>query len=408
VNTEILVGERLRHSYGRGTVLDVERIALRSGELLAVLGPNGAGKSTLLRFLAMLEKPSSGRIAFHGRTGTAAEQALRAASAAVFQRPHFWRGKVSYNVGLGLSFRRVPVPETKARVKRICQLLEIDHLLQAEIETLSGGQAQRVALARALVLQPEVLFLDEPTASLDTAARADLREDLERVARQRAGSVLLITHDRNEAFTLADRIAVLVDGRLAQLGTPTELYENPADPYIARVTGAELSLRGRVLRADGRTLLVDVGGTQLSTVGDAGEGVMVKIAYRPEDLVLASPELAIGEISTRNLFFATVRERRDIGGLVRLRLFGPPEVVALVTRSAAEELDLRPEARVSVRIKATALHTYPAGERDGDLGQTGMDAEPDAEPDAAAPIESAEPEPPAPAEIVGDRSGPAG
>jgi molybdopterin-binding protein len=397
VNTEILVGERLRHSYGRGTVLDVERISLHAGELLAVLGPNGAGKSTLLRLLAMLEKPSSGRVMFHGRTGKPAEQALRAASAAVFQRPHFWRGKVGYNVGLGLNFRRVPEPETTARVARICQLLEIDHLLEADIETLSGGQAQRVALARALVLQPEVLFLDEPTASLDTAAKADLREDLERVARQRAGSVLLITHDRNEAFTLANRIAVLVDGRLAQLGTPTELYENPADPYIARVTGAELSLRGRVLRADGRTLLVDVGGTHLFTVGDAGEGVMVKIAYRPEDLVLASPELAIGEISTRNLFFATVRERRDVGGLVRLRLFGPPEVVALVTRSAAEELDLHQDTRVSVRIKATALHTYPVGEREGEFGQAGPEAD-----HGPAPVESLEPEHTAPAEIVGD------
>ena len=386
MDTEVLVGERIRHSYGGETVLDVQRISLHAGELLAVLGPNGAGKSTLLRVLAMLEKPTSGRVAFHGRTGKRAEQALRAASAAVFQRPHFWRGKVGYNVGLGLSFRRVSVPETKARVARICQLLQIDHLLDADIHTLSGGQAQRVCLARALVLQPEILFLDEPTANLDSAARADLREDLERVARQRAGSVLLITHNRNEAFTLADRIAVLVDGRLAQLGTATELYENPADPYIARVTGAELSLRGRVLRADGRMLLVDVGGTQLFTVGEAGEGVMVKIAYRPEDLIIAAPDLTIGEISTRNLFFATIRERRDIGGLVRLRVFGPPEMGALVTRSAAEELDLRPGVRVSVRIKATALHTYAAGESEGTLEQSRLEADPEETPvDSSGP-----------------------
>jgi molybdopterin-binding protein len=404
VDTELLVGERIRHSYGGKTVLDLERIALRPGELLAVLGPNGAGKSTLLRVLAMLEEPTSGRVTFHGRSGKPAEQGLRAKSAAVFQRPHFWRGKVSYNVGLGLSFRRVPVPDAKARVTRICELLKIDHLLNADIDTLSGGEAQRVALARALVLRPEILFLDEPTANLDTAARAGFRQDLERVARQRAGSVLLITHDRNEAFTLADRIAVLVDGRLAQLGTATELYENPVDPYIAKVTGAELSLRGRVLRAEGRTLLVDVDGTQLSTVGHAGEGAMVKVAYRPEDLILSSPDLAIGEISTRNLFFATVRERRDIGGLVRLRLVGPPEVVAVVTRSAAEELDLHPSARVSVRIKATALHTYPAGEREGGFESS----EPEADREAASGVtatESGEPERRQPAEVVGDPPG---
>ncbi len=361
MTTELLVGERLRHSYDGKTVLDVERVALCAGEVLAVLGPNGAGKSTLLRVLAMLEQPTSGRVLYHGRSGKQAEKKLRRASSAVFQRPYFWSERVAYNLGLGLRFRGVSVPESKARVARICQLLDISHLLNAELHTLSGGQAQRVALARALVVQPEILFLDEPTANLDTAARADLREDLERVARQRAGSVLLITHDRNEAFTLADRIAVMVEGRIVQVGTAAELYENPADPYIARVTGAELSLRGHVLRSEGRALVVDVEGIQLAAVGDAGEGASVKIAYRPEDLILAKPDLAIAELSTRNLFFGTIRERRDIGGLVRLRLEGPPDMVALVTRSAAEQLELGAGTRVSVRVKATALHAYPAG-----------------------------------------------
>ena len=381
MSIELLVGERLRHSYGGKTVLDVERVALCAGEVLAVLGPNGAGKSTLLRVLAMLEKPTSGRVLYHGRVGKEAEKALRRASAAVFQRPYFWSERVSYNLGLGLRFRGVSVPEAKARVARICQLLDITHLLSAELHTLSGGQAQRVALARALVLQPEILFLDEPTANLDTAARADLREDLERVARQRAGSVLLITHNRNEAFTLADRIAVMVTGRIVQLGTAAELYENPADPYIARVTGAELSLRGSVLRSDGRALIVDVEGTRLAAVGDAGEGAVVKIAYRPEDLILAKPDLTTEELSTRNLFFATISERRDIGGLVRLRLAGPPEMVALVTRSSAGQLELEPGARVSVRVKATALHAYPAG-------RGPEDSEPAADSTAESALES--------------------
>ncbi len=374
----ILAAERLRKEYGGRTVLDVDKLDLRRGELLAALGPNGAGKSTLLRLLAMLEKPTRGVVRYQGRSGRAAERALRRESAAVFQRPHFWREPVAYNVGVGLRLRGVPAAEANRRVDRICQLLGIGHLLKTNVFSLSGGETQRVAIARALVLQPQILFLDEPTASLDTGARSELRDDLERVARQRAGSVFLITHDRAEAFYLADRIAVLEEGRIVQIGTPTELYENPADPYIARVTGAELTLRGRVERVDGRTLTVNIGNTRLLAVGDAGEGTTVKIAYRPEDLILSHPEASAGELSTRNHFFATILERRDLGGLVRLRLVAPTELVAVVTKSAADQLGLVAGARVSVRVKATALHAFPAGrgsELDPPEGATRPDPE---------------------------------
>ncbi|MFQ5690430.1 MAG: ABC transporter ATP-binding protein [Gemmatimonadota bacterium] len=356
---EILVAERLKVLYGAKVVLDLERVALREGELLAILGPNGAGKSTLLRVLAMLEKPTSGRIRYRGRSGRSAERTLREKSAAVFQRPHLWRDTVAYNVGLGLRLRGAPQGEVLARVRRVCEQLEILELLQQDVQLLSGGQAQRVALARALVLDPEILFLDEPTANLDAQARAELRADLERTARERAGSIVLITHDRNEAFTLADRVLVLVDGKPVQSGAPTELYENPADPYIAQVTGAILALRGVVLGSETGLLVVDIGPLTLQAVGTARRGERVKIAYRPEDLVLTPAGEPSGHLSTRNCFFATVQELRSLGSLVRIRLTGPPEMVAVVTQSAARELDLQPGHRVSIRVKATALRAFP-------------------------------------------------
>jgi len=376
----ILAGRGLLQRYGGRTVLDLESVELRPGELLAVLGPNGAGKSTLLRLLAMLEKPTRGTVTYRSQTGRTAERALRSRSAVVFQRPHFWRDTVTYNVGLGLRLRRISQSETTRRVAGVCELLGIDALLRTPIATLSGGEAQRVALARALVLDPDVLFLDEPTASLDSEARSDLRADLERVARQRATSILLITHDRNEAFHLADRIAVLRDGRLVQTGTPTDLYEDPADPFIARMTGAELTIRGRVVAADDRMLTVDVAGTRLFTVGRVPVGASAKIAYRPEDLVLTPASAPVGESSTRNILYATVRERRDMGGLVRLRLSGPVELVALLTRSAAEQLSLAAGARVSVRVKATALHTYPTAPEPSEDGAPDPAEEGAAEP----------------------------
>lgn len=369
----LLRGTGLRRVYGRRTAVEVDRIELAAGELLAVFGPNGAGKSTLLRLLAMLEKPDAGRVAFRGATGRAGERALRAASAVVFQHAHFWRDSVAYNVGLGLTLRGVPRAEARERSSRVCEQLGIAHLLGAHISELSGGEAQRVALARALVLDPEILFLDEPTANLDTDARLELRQDLERVARERARSVFLITHDRNEAFHLADRVAVIRDGRLLQTGTPKDIYENPADAYTARLTGAELTIPGTVTAAEERMVTVDIGGASVLALGDVGPGEPVKIAYRPEDLVLAPPEMPSTDLSTRNLLHATVSERRDMGGLVRLRMRGPVELVALVTVDAAEELGVHAGVRVAVRVKATALHAFPAGpitvaDRAGDDG----------------------------------------
>ena len=283
----LLRGTGLRRSYGGKTAVDIGRIEIAEGELLAVFGPNGAGKSTLLRLLSMLEKPDAGEVSFRGVTGRAGERALRAASAVVFQRPHFWRDSVEYNVGLGLTLRGTPRDEARERSREVCEQLGIRDLLPAHVPELSGGEAQRVALARALVLDPEILFLDEPTANLDTDSRLELRQDLERVARERATSVFLITHDRSEAFHLADRVAVIREGRLIQTGTPKHIYENPADAYTARLTGAEFTIPGTVIAVEERMVTVDVGGASLLALGDAAPGEPVKIAYRPEDLVLA-------------------------------------------------------------------------------------------------------------------------
>lgn len=392
----LLVGSGLRKTYGDRTVVHVDRIELLPGELLAIFGPNGAGKSTLLRLLAMLEEPTAGRVEFRGATGRAGERALRAASAVVFQRPHFWRESVAYNIGIGLKLRGISRARAQGRVRRVARQLGIDHLLEGFMDEISGGEAQRVSLARALVLDPEVLFLDEPTASLDTDARIDLRQDLERVAREHATSVFLITHDRNEAFHLADRVGVLRDGRLVQVGTPTDIYENPADVYTARVTGAEFTLHGTVTASEGRRIEVDLGGATVHALGEAEAGDAVKIAYRPEDLVLGAPDPPPGGLSTRNLLYATVTDRRDMGGLVRLRLEGPGELVALVTREAAEELGVGPGSRVSIRAKATALHAFLTGRQPGRTPPGQGDGRPPGE--TAVPAGSEPREAPAPPE----------
>jgi tungstate transport system ATP-binding protein len=354
---EVLVGEALVVDSGERRILDVRHLALREGEILAVLGPNGAGKSTLLRVMAMLQRPSSGVVRFREQPPTSSAASLRAGSAAVFQRPHLWAGSVRENLELGLRLRGTARDDTREAAGRAAERFGISHLLEAHTTGLSAGEVQRVAIARALALDPQILFLDEPTANLDSDVRVSLREDLERVARAGHRSTFLTTHDRAEAFFLADRVAVISGGRLVQVGTPAELYENPADPFIAAVTGAEFSLRGVVESAEDGLLHIRVGEVGFTAVGTASTGREVKVAYRPEDLLLAREETP--GTSPRNRFRARVLEVRAMGSLLRVRLEGPSEMVAVVTRAASEELGLHPGRKVFVQIKASALHAFP-------------------------------------------------
>jgi molybdopterin-binding protein len=351
----------LRHEAGGRVILDIEAFEVPAGTMLAVLGPNGAGKSTLMRILAGLRAPTAGVLEFRPADGEPlagddATEALRRRSAFVFQKPYLWTGTVRRNLELGLRFRGLDDGEVGRRVDAIAGQLGLGAVLGRNAGELSGGEVQRVALARALVLDPEVLFLDEPSSNLDAEAHAALREDLDRVARARAGAIVIATHDRPDAFYLADSIAVLREGRLVQAGTPAELFENPADSFIAGITGAELSMRGVVTEADGELLTVRVGGEELQAVGIAAPGDTIKLAYRPEDLYLSRRAPEGG--SARNRFQVRVSEVRSLGALVRVRLAGPSELVAIVTRAAASELELTESAEIWVQIKATALHGF--------------------------------------------------
>jgi molybdopterin-binding protein len=357
----VLAIRGLRHEAGGRVILDIPEFEVPASTLLAVLGPNGAGKSTLMRILAGLRTPTAGTLEFRPAeadllVGDTAAEGLRRRSAFVFQTPYLWTGTVRRNLELGLRFRGLPEAEIARRVGTIAAQLGLEAVLGRNAGELSGGEVQRVALARALVLDPEVLFLDEPSSNLDAEAHAALREDLDRVARARAGSIVLATHERPDAFYLADSIAVLREGRLVQAGTPAELFENPADSFIAAITGAELSMRGVVTHADGELLTVSVGGEELQAVGVAAPGDAIKLAYRPEDLYLSRRPPEGG--SARNRFRVRVTDVRSLGALVRVRMTGLAELVAIVTRAAASELELTEGAEIWVQIKATALHGF--------------------------------------------------
>lgn len=358
----LLQGESLRRRYGGRTVVDVESIGVARGEVLAVLGPNGAGKSTLFRLLGLVESPDSGRVLLDGLPVRAGDTASIRRLGAVFQRPYLFSGSVAYNVGWGLRQRGVARAQRTARVEEAIESTGLARLAGADVATLSGGERQRVALARAIATRPEVLLLDEPTANLDVTVKRGFREDLQRLVRRAAAAAILITHDPTDAFSVADRIAIMERGSIVQLGTPTDLVLSPATPFAAALTGAELLLDGVVAANDGGLVAVDVANATVHATAhqsEMREGDRVHVAYRPEDVVLAVPGDA-GVTSAINRFPGRVGTIVPAGAFVRIRIDGDITLAALITRRSAESLGLVPGGSVVARVKATALRAFKA------------------------------------------------
>jgi ABC-type sulfate/molybdate transport systems ATPase subunit len=226
----------LRVTAGGRQLLAVPALDIADGETLAILGPNGSGKSTLLRALAHLDSASrSGTILLDGRAATTSD--LRRAVAAVLQRPVLQRATVLDNAAAGLRLRGVGRAQARQRAEPWLHALGVSHLAQRNARTLSGGEAQRVAIARALTVEPRVLLLDEPFTGLDATTRTDLLADLHAALNRLSASVLLVTHDREEAHALAQRTALLVNGEIRQTGTTADVLDAPADPYCATLLG---------------------------------------------------------------------------------------------------------------------------------------------------------------------------
>ena len=267
--------------YGRqegGFELRIPQLDLHAGEVLAVLGPNGAGKSTLLRSMAGLLRPSEG----HVRVETERSQAL------VFQRPVLLRGSVAYNAEVPLWARGVPRKERRRRAAEALERFGIGALARRSAATLSGGELRRLALARAFMTEPGVLLLDEPFDDLDAAGCQTLSFDLRQVITDSEVAVAMVTHDLRQALLLADRIAVLVGGRLVQAGTRDEVLRRPASPAVAQLIGMENLIPAVVAgpSAAGVVLIEVTSGQHLRAAARASPGECVWIGIRPEHIKL--------------------------------------------------------------------------------------------------------------------------
>jgi tungstate transport system ATP-binding protein len=353
---------RLALDYGGRRVLDLPHLALSSGRTLACLGPNGAGKSTLLRLLALLEPPTRGELLLLGEPVGRSERqrlALRRRMATVFQAPLLTRQSVAKNVALGLRFRGVTGEAAGRRVGQWLERLGIAHLAGRPARSLSGGEAQRASLARALVLEPELLLLDEPFASLDPDGREALALELEAILREARIAAVLVTHDRHEALLVADEVAVLMEGRLAQLGPLREAFAHPADAQVARFLGVEnllpalVTARGGVSGAGGAVLL-GAASFRVALPADALPGEKVLLCVRAEEVHLA-PAHAVAVPG--NLWLrARVERVVPYGVPYRVYLDAGVPVIALAARHTIEHLRISPGADLLVSLDPASVH----------------------------------------------------
>ena len=300
--------EGLAVSYGRVQVLHGISLAVGAGEFVALLGPSGCGKTTLLRTIAGFVPPSSGRITAGGRDITSAPPEKRGA-AMVFQSYALWpHMSVARTIGYGLAVRGWDRARIAARVEEMLRLLRLEGLGDRLPAQLSGGQRQRVALGRALAVDPEILLLDEPMSNLDARVREGVRHELRALQQSLGITAIHVTHDREEAMILADRIVILEEGRIAQAGPPEELWHRPANAYVADFLGATSRLPVRVLPG----ALAETGTAEPARLDPArtpppGEATLL---FRPEEARV----LAAGEALDGLVFAGTVAHCAYAGG----------------------------------------------------------------------------------------------
>jgi sulfate/thiosulfate transport system ATP-binding protein len=336
--------------FGSFTALDNVSLKVESGELVALLGPSGSGKTTLLRTIAGLEFPDNSGIAqvlFYGEDVTQIPASERKAGFAFQHYALFRHMSVFENIAFGLRVRpknrRPPESEIHARVEKLLKLIQLEPLAKRFPSQLSGGQRQRVALARALAVEPKVLLLDEPFGALDAKVRKELRRWLRQLHDEIHITTLFVTHDQEEALEVADRVAILRDGKIEQIGTPEEIYDKPASPFVYDFLGNVNLFSGRV-----RDGAVTIGDTKFDAPETAGETDADTVAFvRPHDI-------RITREANEKTFPARIVRSNAAGPMANLeleRLDGSGQFTAQLSKEEFQQLQLKAGENVFVELK---------------------------------------------------------
>jgi ABC-type Fe3+/spermidine/putrescine transport system ATPase subunit len=343
--------EHLRAGYGKAVILDGVDLRVAPGEFVAILGSSGCGKTTLLRTIAGFQKAMGGKIRSFGRDMSGLPPEKRDV-AMVFQSYALWpHMTVLGNMGYGLRLRGMPRDEIRTRVGKVLAMLNMSGLEDRKVTNLSGGQRQRVALGRALAVEPRLLLLDEPMSNLDAKVRIQVRAEIKTLQKRLGFAALHVTHDREEAMTMADRIVVMDQGRIAQLGTPEDVYHRPTGPFVAAFMGADNSIDLEIGQGpSGMEIKAGLDHAASKVTEPAPTGLLT--GYFRDDLTkLVDPDhRADNEITLKG----TIALRSYPGGHYRYAIaVGDKEFTVKDSRS------LEAGTKVGLSIPVRALHLFP-------------------------------------------------
>jgi putative spermidine/putrescine transport system ATP-binding protein len=318
--------EGVRKSFGQHNVVQNVDLAIQRGEFVSFLGPSGCGKTTTLRMVAGFEQPTVGTIRIAEKDVTQLRPNQRNVGMVFQSYALFPNMTVAENVGFGLKVANRPSAEITGRVEEMLKLIKLPQLAGRYPYQLSGGQQQRVALARALAIKPQVLLLDEPLSALDAKIRVSLREEIKAVQRNLGITTVYVTHDQEEALSMSDRIVVMNEGRIEQIGTPFEIYNYPRTRFVASFVGTLNILRGQVADpASGRITVDDQDIVAARGIVDARAGEVRSVALRPEAVSLN------GTGGERNRLNGTIEEVSFLGSVVRIRVRFKQNAISLDT-----------------------------------------------------------------------------
>jgi iron(III) transport system ATP-binding protein len=314
--------DNLTKYFGKSAAVRQVNLDVADGELIALLGPSGCGKTTTLRMLAGFLAPDEGQILVDGQVLSSRQKTIppeRRNMSMIFQSYAIWPHKTVFeNVAFGLQLRRVGREELRTRVMRALEITYLGELADRYPAQLSGGQQQRVALARAIVIEPQILLLDEPLSNLDASLRDEMRSEVRRIHDETGLTTVHVTHDQSEALVLADRIVIMSDGLIQQVGTPEEIYEKPANQFVANFIGRCNVLPGKWLSSGH----VDIGGALIAAQDQAigiQVGHEVALSVRPHSIQMDAAECAASAPSS-NCFRAVVEQQDYFGEFREFRV----------------------------------------------------------------------------------------
>jgi molybdate/tungstate transport system ATP-binding protein len=341
--------EKVSHDWGEFSLKDVT-FSVAEGEYFVILGPTGAGKTLILETIAGFYIPREGHILLNRKDATHIPPEKRNIGFVYQDYSLFPHMTVEENVAFGLKMHRTPKKMVEQRVQEIMETLQINHLKERFPTTLSGGEQQRTALARALVINPTVLLLDEPLSALDPRTRENLRDELKRIHKIHGTTTIHVTHDQTEALALADRIAVIINGKVVQVDESYKVFNEPSSVEVASFVGVENVLKGRILSNKNGVASIDVGKYKVHVLSNLVEGD-VNVFVRPENIILSKNK---SKSSARNVIEGKIIDVTPFGPVFRISIDNG--LSAFVTKQSVEELELKTGETVYASFKATAAH----------------------------------------------------